>query len=209
MAKPHLTIVASNMDNLRAQIRQWPSTAAVIAGEELLAELAPFKEEMKRRSTQGPLFKRSGRLGASWVAEVPVPRRLSDVKGSVYALAGYSYIHEFGGQISPPAGKSWFFIPTIYNLKNTGRPRLTVEQVISQGGKFGTPRDVDPLILKNLTYVTRAMVIDKDGFPMFTQIKRATYKPQLEFFARGNTLAGQLPSRMADRLVRYWQAPVL
>jgi hypothetical protein len=218
------------LDNLRAEIRRWPETAAQEAGTQLSYELQGLRDEMKYRTAFFPLHMRSGRLTRSWVAEVK-GQTLSTLTGRVRSLSQYTYLHEEGGTIAPPPGKSWIFITTPFNRRavagrETSLPRLTVEQVIAQGGRFislsrreyrralGIPKPsddpvtdpkVDPQLLAQLKYKTRAMVIDAAGVPMFTQVKHATYQPVLEFAVRGQQLADHLPQRMADRLVLRWQ----
>lgn len=176
----------------------------------------PYREEMRQRSKYGPLFKNTGRLSGSFDREITGGGLLSQLRASVFSRSSYSVIHERGGVVYPPRGSSWIFIPTVYNAIYTRRAHIrrakkTVREVIAAGGRFMSAKDFVreyPDARKTLTimdYVTRSLVVDATGIPMFTQVKRATYKAQLGFFETGAKYEQRMIADLAEGEISYWR----
>jgi hypothetical protein len=173
------------------------------------------REEMRGRSTQGPLYKNTGRLGGSYDREVS-GGQLSQLRASVFSRSSYSIVHELGGEVYPPVGSTWIYIPTVYNVKQMikskiRRPKKTVRQVRSEGGRFLTTKNFVrefPKARKTLSimdYVSKSLLVDIEGIPMFTLWKRARYKAQLKFIESGLKYEQYITQDIANEQTDYWR----
>lgn len=175
-----------------------------------------YREEMRGRSTAGPLLKNTGRLGGSFGKEVS-GGVISQLRASVFSRSAYSIVHELGGVVYPPVGSTWIYIPTVFNALYTlrahvRRAKKTVRQVRSEGGRYISIRQFIrefPDARKTLSmmdYRSKQLLIDATGKPMYTLWKRARYLPQLKFIESGLKYENYITEDLANEQTEYWKA---
>jgi hypothetical protein len=197
------TVQASGLESLKKQLEQYPAAALKVAKGGFFVHLRPYLETMQQRSSTGPLYRASGRLQSSWIYEV----------ARIYShRAYYAYTHEFGESRTAKAG-SWIFIPTVFNtlgrVKTQSRKTIaSPSKVLASGGSYKRLREIDQQYKDLLGQrLTRTMLCDAEGKPMFALVKSAKYHPVLGFFAEGEKYTDLIPRAIGDRLIAYWQAP--
>lgn len=207
---------ANTVGEVRTLFRQFARFAPQEAAREFERFFQPYREEMRKRSKEGPLFKNTGRLSGSYDREITGGTALSQLRASVFSRSSYAPVHELGGMVYPPRGSSWIFIPTVYNTLQTirgkiRRARYSVRQVRSAGGRFVSlpqflrdyPDDATKT-LQIMDYVTRSMLVNAEGVPMFTQVKRARYEARLGFFEVGKKYEALIIEALANGFAEYW-----
>lgn len=207
-----ITVQAASVSNLLAATKFYPSFLLKELKGELGQGLDRYKTTMQKRSTSGPLQKRSGRLGNSWVVTVG-GSRLSGVSGIIGSLATYSRIHELGETVRPKNPQGWIFIPTKFNMRANGRALKTPRQVISQGGRFMTVRvyrlteENAEFFLNQMDFISNDLLISGGGFsePAFTLVKSAQYAAVLKFFKTGEAFESQLSGDLGRDLTDFWK----
>lgn len=207
-----ITVEAASVKNLLAATKFYPTFLVEALRGELGQNLEEFAATMRKRSSSGPLFKRSGRLKGSWVTSVNTGGgRLAGVSGVIGSRAFYSKIHEFGETVKPKDPRGWIYIPTIYNLKNNGRARKTPRQIREEGGRFLRIRAYkleEPnaeLILQRMDFVSADLLLDAANFPAFTLVKTATYAARLGFYEEGAKIDPKLTGALGDRITDFWR----
>jgi len=216
--KPKIRFVANTtMVETRRQFGLFAFRATPAAKEGFEGHFKGLRNEMRQRSTTVPLYKWKGRLGGSFDREVS-GNSLSQLKASVFSHSSYSVIHEAGGTVLPPKGKQWIFIPTEYNIEGRvgsriRRARKTPQQVQSEGGYFigrkqfrqRFPEDAEDT-LRIMQFVSRMLLITPLGIPMFTMVKRATYKAQLGFFEVGARYEQRILVSLGEKFTGLWSS---
>lgn len=213
--KPKMKFAASTVQDFKKGFGLFPASIVVSSKAIFEKHFKVYREEMRGRSTYGPLFKNSGRLGGSYDREVS-GGTLTQLRASVFSRSTYSVVHEQGGTVYPPVGSTWIYIPTVYNALYTirahvRRPKRSVRQVRSEGGRFISTKDfvrTFPNARKTLSamdFVSKSLLINAEGIPMFTLWKRARYKAVLEFFKSGEKYEQFIITDIADAQTEYWK----
>jgi hypothetical protein len=175
-----------------------------------------YRAEMRGRATTGPLYKNTGRLGGSFDREVS-GGVLSQLRASVFSRSSYAVVHERGGTVFPPVGSTWIYIPTVYNALYTlrahvRRPKKTVRQVRSEGGRYlSTKQFVNEFpdarrTLSLMDFVSKSLLIDATGMPMYTLWTRARYEARLKFIETGLSYEPAITADLAREQTDYWKA---
>lgn len=205
-----ISVQSASVSNLLAATRFYPTFLTEALRGELGTNLEEFATTMRKRSSSGPLFKRSGRLRGSWVTDI-TGSRLDGVRGVIGSRASYSKIHEFGETVKPKNPQGWIYIPTLYNLKNNGRARKTPRQIREEGGRFLRVRAYmleEPnadLILQRMDFVSTDLLIDAANFPAFTLVKTASYAARLGFYDEGARVDPKLTGALGNRITDFWK----
>lgn len=212
------SVKVSGVDSLQKSFQRFPKEATVEARAVLDEDMARFKSIMQKRSSVGPLFKKSGRLKRSWAAEV-AGSSLSNIRGSVHSFSSLAKLHEEGGDLTAKLSSA-FTIPTIFNQRKINAagsitPRISAKKLSPKtggAGRFVKPRDVPRAVLAQLPYVSSSMLAeDQAGWleggelapiPMFTLVRRVHYPARLKMFetSQVDVLPG-LHKRLADRVI--------
>lgn len=206
---------AASVQQTKRHFGLFPRYCVEIAKETFERHFKDYRQEMRQRSTVGPLFKNTGRLGGSFDREVS-GGGLSQLKASVFSHSRYSIVHESGGTMYPPVGATWIYIPTVYNALYTlrahvRRARKTVRQVRSEGGRYLSVKQFlqefpdGKKTLSIMDFVSKSLLVDATGKPMYTLWKRAHYEARLGFLETGAKYEQRIMDDLATAEVHYWK----
>jgi hypothetical protein len=217
--KAQFSVVASNLENLREQLRQFPDDMATAIKAEFFAQISVLKTLMVQRSSNPPgpvpagagVREQTKRLKNSWVVEV-TGNTVRDIRASAYSLAQKAATLEFGLKVEATLGPSgnWIFIPTDINRKATGEAILTPQDVLNFGGSFINRRrrrwqDVRPAIVDGTSSPAWNLLVTAQGDPMFIMAKWAQYRPLLGFYDTGQEFSKVLPGTLGDNIIKAFE----
>lgn len=199
-----IQIGVTGLDTTRRSFERWTVEATREAVFVLDYETQVVGATLATRSSEGPLYQKSGQLKRRWAEEVKGDT-IDKLRGAVYTPVPYAAIHETGGVISAP-GRGWLFIPTLFNVKDRNAAGsitalTSVKKALSDGGKFERAGLVDPFYKNQMEIVTPNMVVNNIGIPLFTMVKSARYEAVLGVQAEGARASTRLLKRLADAAV--------
>src|SRR5215831_5885465 len=215
-----LTVEAPRLADVERALRQFPAELRSIGEAEIGKALDQIKAEMVKRSSEGPLFRRSGRLARSWSTK---PK---DKAGNVIvnrAVGSYSnsvaWKHELGFSDVAPLG-AWIWMPTDVNLRGSTAlvsPTAAREKIRAKEWRYSSrARGSEDwkrkfLVTINGERIRRtlpAMVFDEHEVPQFLLTKTITIPPRLQFFDTAAEMGKPLPERLAGLAVEFFQTSV-
>jgi len=167
------------------------------------AEATMLKETMQKRSSEGPLFKRKGRLRRSWSDNLDGGLRIHGITAIVGSAASYSVIHEEGGRVYPQQQSKFIWIPQPGNLKSnrTAKVSPTEARRKIEGGQWrfavGARDSGDD---------NRAAVLNEDGDRMYLLVRNIYIPPRLGFAGQGQRAGFRLTSQLEHDVIAYWDA---
>jgi len=215
-----LTVEAPRLADVERALRQFPAELRYVGEVEIGKKLEEIKAVMVKRSSEGPLYRRSGRLARSWSTK---PK---DKAGNVIvnrAVGSYSnsvaWKHELGFADVAPLG-AWIWISTDVNLRGSTplvKPEAAREKIRAKEWRYSSrARGSEDwkrkfLVTLNGQPIRRnlpAMVFDEYEVPQFLLTKTITIPPRLQFFDTATEMGNPVPQRLADLAMEFWRTSV-
>lgn len=176
-SNPDLSALADTITAL--PIALYP--AMKVSVEETLTQL---KAKMIERSTQGPLYRRTGRLGRSWTAK-PQGYNLRTYQVPVGSYTPYSVKHETGGSFTPVKAK-FFWIPVGPNIKlKTRTAKVSPAQaraLIAAGTwRYSSQKKARPAVPDGTKTKRTLVILNENSVPVYVLTPRIFLPKRLAF----------------------------
>lgn len=138
--------------------------------------------QMQKRSAEGPLYKRSGKLRQSWRL-AQKGNSLRNYEAMTGSYADYSVKHELGGFYEPTRAR-FFWIPIGPNIKLKNRKAVVspakARNLIEQGKWRYAGQKKDPGTPKG-TPRKKTLILNENGVPVYILVTRIYLPPRLGF----------------------------
>lgn len=199
LRKPVISVQPSiDLDKMADKITSFPAYLFPYVKENVEETFGILKDLMAKRSSEGPLYRRTGRLKRSW-GSVPEGYNLRSYAVKTGSFASYSVKHERGGYYEPQRPATFFWIPVGPNIKLKNRaakfsPRQA-RDFIDQGKWRYAGQKKDPGTPQGEPR-KKALILNENDVPVYVLVSRIYLPPRLGF----QDLAAIFVRRVTTRL---------
>jgi hypothetical protein len=212
-----LSVAAVGLQEYRRALLGFPRHLRAQVVTEIKDAAGPLRQEMRERSSTGPLHKRSGRLLRSWsIVDLSPKHALPRI--ALKSFSFYAIKHEEGWT---ERGTPWIWMPTDANVRIKARtgsqpivsPTEARDRIAAGVWRYSRRRVPADFLRVPEARIGGAhiragharMVLDETGAVMYLLVRSIQLDAVLGLTETGKKHLPAISERLADRAAVYWQ----
>jgi hypothetical protein len=189
--------VSPDAKKLAALVDTFPLRLFPVMRDNVQESFTGLKDVMQKRSSEGPLYRRTGQLRRSWGVK-PEGFNIRTFTSSIGSFSSYSVKHETGGDFFPMGAAKYFWIPLGPNLKPNRTAKFSPTQAIDfvKAGKWriaGQAKGSPDLAIAG----KRNVILNENNEPVYVRVRAIRLKAVLGFAATSPTFVRHATERLS------------